>query len=158
MNDQKPMAEIFPACFESVLELLSPDAMQAFCGAFGGQEYRIPENLKPNAPLALHLGYQEAKRLIAALGGARLYVPTLERANKRTRDAEMYAAHAGGESLHKIALRHGMTTRQVRNIVQSQDDQATATGRAGDGIQTTATRPQSSQQRPAVPSLKARAR
>lgn len=69
------------------------------------------------AQLALRL----AEGLRAEIGGSQPYLSKGERYNQQVRDREIYAA-SNGRNIDELAHKHGLTPRQVYNIIATQAD------------------------------------
>lgn len=69
------------------------------------------------AEIAERMGPQVAERLGREFGGQQLYIPTLGAQTRRERDARIKLESNAGVGIDQLARRHGLSRRQVYNIV-----------------------------------------
>ena len=65
------------------------------------------------------LGQQAAEAFIGRYGGEHLTVPRCAGLMRSLRNAEIIAAYDRGESLNELALAHGLSVRQLRQVLNS---------------------------------------
>lgn len=97
------------------------DAIEV-CRRWGGRELYVPVKVGPGDPLALTLGLETARKLVAALGGQRVRLPAERNALLDLRNAAIVRDHAGGLSHEQIGLRYGITRATVSHILRQLRD------------------------------------
>ena len=90
------------------------------CRHFGGRRLYVPMagNMGPQHPIALCVGLDAASELAAELGGDFLDIPKLSLHEARSRHREVLR-DLNRMSRQAAALKHGLSVRQVRNIIRS---------------------------------------
>jgi hypothetical protein len=109
---------LFPRSLLQIAEYCGDSVMLKLLEAFGGVHLHVPENIPAGHRLAIILG-ADADKLAAAFGGETLFIPKADAARRAARDAVIRADRAEGASLSEIAIRHGLTERQIGSICAS---------------------------------------
>lgn len=86
---------------------------------WGGRELYVPATVGIGDPLALSMGYETAKRLVAAYPGQRLQLPAERNALLDLRNAAILADAEAGDSQEKIGLRYGLTRQAIGHILKT---------------------------------------
>jgi Mor family transcriptional regulator len=86
---------------------------------WGGRELYVHAKVESGDPLALTLGLESARRLVAHYGGQRLQLPAERNALLELRNASIIAEHKGGLSHENIGLRYGLTRQAVSHILRT---------------------------------------
>lgn len=116
---------LLPAKLREIADYCGPDTALKLLAAYPGIHCVVP--LPPPPPehkLVGVLGYEGACRFCEAYGGDILQVPKADRALRLLRDARIRSERAAGARLDTLALRYGLTERQIGNILGSADDPA----------------------------------
>jgi Mor family transcriptional regulator len=74
--------------------------------------------------LAYLLSPRELEEYLLKHGGQSLYLPKPAALQREVRDLEMRSEFLGGATYEALARRYGLSTRQVRRIVDSTDQAA----------------------------------
>lgn len=88
----------------------------ALCRA-GGLIY-VPIKLNPRTRLVRMIGLQSTAKLQRRWAGMHLNLPKLAAMDRAKRDAEIHKLNEQGVSRHEIARQHGLTMRQIFNIIR----------------------------------------
>lgn len=91
---------------------------------WGGRELRVPVKVGPGDPLALALGLETARRLVATFGGQVLQLPVERNALLDLRNAAIVRMAADGASQERIGLEFGLTRQAVAHVLRSARDRA----------------------------------
>lgn len=97
------------------------DAIEV-CRRWGGREAYIPVKVAPGDPLALTLGLETARKLVAAFGGRRLQLPAERNALLDLRNAAILRDADAGLSQEQIGLRYGLTRQSISHILRQLRD------------------------------------
>lgn len=112
-------AECLPPLMREIARLVGLDALRKLSARWGGVRLYVPlaENLGAEHPIACEIGLDAGLKLANAYGGEQgIDIARCVEAARRLRNAELLAQDASQRSL---ALRYGLTDRQVRNIVRA---------------------------------------
>lgn len=112
-----------------VIALIGADAAAVLFERLGGLELAIPKvcDSKSSEVAALlidAIGEEAARRIVTACADTRLYIPKANQGRNRGRNQRIRQAYNSGASVNDIALRAGLTSRQVREILGQPDDEA----------------------------------
>lgn len=107
-------SELSPRVAE-LAKLLGRRTALALCRA-GGLIY-VPVRLNPRTRLVQMIGPQGTAKLQERYAGQHLKLPRLAALDRAARDAEIRRLAAEGMTKPEIALRHSMSVRQVRNVL-----------------------------------------
>jgi hypothetical protein len=89
----------------------------------GGCRLCLPQSPE-RSELSQYLTYAQAQGLIDEFGaGMWITLPKPDKLYIAARNAEIRSEHSNGDSLATLALRYGLTTRHITNIIASNDDQ-----------------------------------
>lgn len=89
----------------------------------GGCRLCLPQSPE-RSELRHYLTYSQAQGLIDEFGaGMCITLPKPDKLFIAARNAEIRSEHLEGDSLATLALRYGLTTRHITNIIASNDDQ-----------------------------------
>ena len=94
---------------------------------WGGRELRVPVKVGPGDPLALALGLETARKLVAAFGAQILQLPVERNALLDLRNAAIVRMAAEGTSQEKIGLEFGLTRQAVAHVLRTAKDRAPQT-------------------------------
>lgn len=94
------------------------------CRRWGGRELRIPVKVGQSDPLALTLGLETARKLVAAFGDERLQIPSERKALLDERNAAIWrACVVDGRSHEAVGLEFGMTRPGVSAVLRKMREQ-----------------------------------
>lgn len=98
----------------------------------GGCRLCLPRDAR-RSELSQHLTFAQVDGLIREFGaGMWITLPKPDKLYIQARNAEIRDAHVHGDSLADLALRYGLTSRHISNIVAANDD---AIDDVEDGVQ-----------------------
>lgn len=87
---------------------------------WGGRTLYVPKKVRSSDPLALTLGFESARRLVAAFGGQELQLPSERNALLDLRNAKIVEEYETGlVSCESIGLRYGLTRQAVEKIIRN---------------------------------------
>lgn len=104
-----------PRSMEDLLPVLGEQALAGLSCSYPGVIVKIPKAIQSDHPLAQAIGLEAASRLVKHHGGGRIYIPSAIARAKR--DRAIVDARQSGDGVAEIALRHGLTSRQVERIL-----------------------------------------
>lgn len=88
----------------------------------GGCRLCLPHDPR-RSELAQYLSIGQVQALIDTFGaGNPVTLPKPDKLYLQARNSEIRVSHAQGDSLAELALRYGLTTRHIMNIVAANDD------------------------------------
>lgn len=93
---------------------------KAFALCRAGDVVYVPVTLNSRARLLQMLGAVDAAKLIARWGGQQLQLPNLIAIDKGRRNAEIRLSVANGAKVKEVARQHGLSVRQVRNVLRAE--------------------------------------
>ena len=111
-----------PQSVQDIIALVGLDAALAFVRAFGGRGgLKVPMTRTDGAVgarLVATMGPAAAERFMGCYGGERMSVPKCQQALRDARNAAIIADYDAGTSVVALFERHGLTERQLRNILK----------------------------------------
>lgn len=111
-----------PQSIQEMSGLIGLPAALALVNAYGGLILRVPTGKrvggKVESDLLALLGAESAKALIFNYGGQRISIARCCGALRDARDQKIIAEYGAGTSVRSLSKRHGMTDRNVRNILK----------------------------------------
>lgn len=104
-----------------LVEAVGYDAAIAFVSRFGGTRVwlRIAPAPSEHCPVQRTVGEAAAAALARAIGAGAFDVPRCMTWLLARRNEEIVARYDSGESQNELALRFGITTRQIRSILRA---------------------------------------
>jgi hypothetical protein len=106
-----------PKSVQSIVELCGLDAAMALVDFYGGRQIVIPYGTvkgSTRANLVRLMGIDAAEIFMGHYGGEYLTIAKCSAALRDVRDRKMLEEFEGGMSAARIAVRHGMTERNVK--------------------------------------------
>ncbi len=88
----------------------------------------VPLRPKPSSKLVQTIGMAATLRLCEVYGGRTIHIPQCAATHRVKRDAEIRQLAADGIPHSQIALRFGLTDRQIRNVLAAPHHQGTSRG------------------------------
>lgn len=98
--------------------------------AFGGRRLKVPADLTQDHPLAFTVGLQSAKRLAAHYGGTDVDLPAERNFLIDLRNDAILIDFKAGHSISALAMRYGVSRRQVNSILDAMGHRDMRMGRA----------------------------
>lgn len=96
----------------------------AICRKWGGREIRVPVKVAAGDPLALVLGLETARKLVAVYGDQRLQLPSERNALLDMRNAAIWrAVMVDGRSHESVGLEYGLTRPGVSAVLRKMREQ-----------------------------------
>jgi Mor family transcriptional regulator len=80
--------------------------------------------MTPNHPVVALLGHKHAYTLASQFGGDQIILPRCVAAMRALRDTTIREQRSGGASTKTLALKHGLTERQIYAILAGREEQA----------------------------------
>lgn len=112
-------ADLLPQSMADLVDIIGLPAVLNLMGAFGGTEFWVPEKLVHNHPLVSAIGAEAAQTLCEYMARERIKVPRGAAIRREVRNRAIRRERQEGAKLAELALRYGMTDRQVLNILNS---------------------------------------
>ena len=103
------------AAMEEIIELIGPEAVRQIVQQWGGTNLYISKDVKPRDPVALTIGFENAELLAQYYGGGNIALPVREN-HLSDRNKGLLADLHDGDTLREVALRYGLSIRQIQNI------------------------------------------
>lgn len=100
-----------------IAEVVGVEPALRLVKAWGGVRLYVPQQMPEDHLLVSTLGRAEADALAARYGGETIQIPRCLHALRAVRNGEIRRARAAGASPALLALRHGLTERQVYAIL-----------------------------------------
>lgn len=111
-----------PKSIRDLVELIGLPATLTLVKAYGGIYLKVPVGVRADgatrARLVGMLGEEAAEKLIRTYGGERVAIARCEAALRDERDRRIIAEYDANTSAATLALREGMTERNIRNILK----------------------------------------
>lgn len=104
---------------DTLTKLVGIDAARNLAVIYGGTRFYFCESQLCFMRLTVMMGEERARKLIAELRGETIEIPRFVDALKKDRAEEVRADQDSGMSVREIALKHGMTERGARLILNS---------------------------------------
>lgn len=108
--------QLLPAVLQEFVSLIGIDATMRLVHRFGGTRVRIPLTATADHALAELIGMDQLVKLCDRFKGHRFDLPKAYAALLHIRNAKILAEY-GPKSTRQLALEHGLTERQIWNIV-----------------------------------------
>lgn len=105
-----------PGILQDLVELIGLPAALILVEHYGGVRLYVPVKYDPEHVLVKHIGHQAALKLIEMYGGDCFDIPKAEKAMRAVRDRKIREQYRV-KSQRQLAIEHGLTDRQIRNIV-----------------------------------------
>lgn len=109
-------ARYLPGLLRDLAELVGLSPTLDVVRAYGGTRLYIPKKFMPDHPLVKVAGHEAAAKIVATYGGEHLDLPRGAAAIQAARHEQIRAERASGMTHAKLAVKFGLTERQVRTI------------------------------------------
>ena len=113
------LPNIIPRELERLIDTLGFPKVLEIVRRIGGLTIYFPEKLTQDHFLVTLLGPDLARELCAYYQGDELSIPNMDRFRKTCRNQAIIDAYDNGDSIRKITLKHRLTDRQIRSIINS---------------------------------------
>ena len=106
-----------PGILREIAALIGLPATLILVRSYGGIRLYVPKQFDPSHPIVKLVGHEAAMKLVETYGGDEHFdIPKGEIAVKAARDKQIRAERAGGATHARLAVKHDLTERQIRNI------------------------------------------
>jgi hypothetical protein len=113
----RAQAANYPGVFQEAVQLIGEEAAAKLVVQYGGVRLYIPHTAKPNHTLCQLLGQEIAQQLCGEFAGLTLDIPRGYILQVALRNKLVMADRAAGMSQRELALKHHLTERTIRKIV-----------------------------------------
>ena len=113
-------SELLPQSMADLVDIIGLPSVLKLMDAFGGTEVWIPEKLNHAHDLVAAVGAEAAQTLCEYMSRERVKVPRGAAIRREVRNRAIRRERHEGAKLAELALRYGMTDRQVLNILNSE--------------------------------------
>jgi hypothetical protein len=113
---------LLPPKLREIAEFCGVPVAMKLLAAYPGLHLVVPKRPPPEHRLVEVIGWEAAVRFCDIYGGDIIQIPRAVKAYRALRDARIRAERRQGDPLSAIALRHGLTERQVGTILGQQAD------------------------------------
>lgn len=110
-----------PESLAEVVDVIGLEQALRLVDAFGGVRVYVPERMTPEHILVRVIGHNSAWQLASHFGGEQLSVPRCVSGLRSVRNAQIRRERQAGASPAQLALRYGMTERQVYSILATSE-------------------------------------
>jgi len=112
-------AELLPESMADLVDIIGLPAVLNLMEALGGTEFWVPEKLHHSHALVEAVGTEAAQSLCEYMARERIKVPRGAAIRREVRNRAIRRERREGAKLAELALRYGMTDRQVLNILNA---------------------------------------
>lgn len=111
-----------PHSAAEIVDVVGVEAALRLVEAWGGVRLYVPQQMPEDHLLVSTLGRSEADTLAERYGGETIQIPRCLHALRAVRNSRIRAERHGGASPALLALRYGLTERQVYAIIAAADE------------------------------------
>jgi Mor family transcriptional regulator len=116
-------ARYLPGILQEIAGLIGLQKTLALVRSYGGIRLYVPKRFDPDHPLVKIIGHEATVKLMEAYGSQEHFdLPKGEIAVKAARDKQIRAERANGATHARLAIKHGLTERHIRNILGPEED------------------------------------
>jgi uncharacterized protein (DUF433 family) len=110
--------DLLPGILREFADLIGLPATLRLVESYGGVRLYVPQRLAEDHPLALLIGASAARQLADVYGGEEHFdIPRAVAIARQVRNRRLREERDRGMSHRDLALKYGLTERQVRNIL-----------------------------------------
>lgn len=109
--------EQLPGSLNDVIDAIGIDAALRLVEHLGGTRLYVPERMTPEHPIVALLEHKQAYALAEHFGGDQIILPRCVAAIRAMRDDTIRQQRNGGASTKALAIKHGLTERQIYAIL-----------------------------------------
>lgn len=102
---------------QQLLHLIGDDAFTRLCMVFGGTRLYVSNSIRSRQRLNVIVGESLAEKIIVNFQGEVIAFPMLSSHEIKKRHEAVIEDHKNGMSQRDMAIKHDLTTRQVRLII-----------------------------------------
>ncbi|MBF0214204.1 MAG: hypothetical protein HQM00_11695 [Magnetococcales bacterium] len=116
------LTEELPGVLGEMAQLIGRENVKLVVERFGGMRVYVPKEVKKmrvQNRLAGLLGIEQAGLLSGRFGGQSIAVPMVAQFRRKRRDEEIVRQYDAGQKVWQLARRHGLTERQIYQILGS---------------------------------------
>lgn len=113
---------MLPDSLKEIAEIIGVGPTIKLAKEFGGTETYIPKTMTAKHPIAVCIGLDAAIKLSELAIGDNLDIPRAVAVHRGKRNAEIRKAVEGGLSKKKAARRFELTTRWIRHLMNSAEN------------------------------------
>lgn len=113
-------ARYLPGLLRDIADLVGLSSTLDVVRAYGGTRLYIPKKFMPDHPLVKVAGHEAAAKIVEIYGGEHLDLPRGAVAIQAARHEQIRAERASGMTHAKLAVKFGLTERQVRTICKGE--------------------------------------
>lgn len=110
-----------PQTAAEIVDAVGVDAALRLVEVWGGVRVYVPQRITDDHALVSTLGRGLAETLAARFGGEALNIPRCLHALRAVRNTRIRSERRQGDSPASLALRYGLTERQVYSILAADD-------------------------------------
>ncbi len=115
-------ARYLPGVLQEIAELIGLPATLKLVESYGGVRLYVPKRIDDDHALARLIGLDNARLLSDAYGAEEHFdIPRAVAATRAVRDMQIRTDRKT-MTHRELALKYGLTERQIRNILQEEDD------------------------------------
>lgn len=111
-----------PPMLRLLVEVAGLQAALMLATRYGGTEICVPTRFDPNGSLARIIGVEAAQKIHERFRGERITIPKGDAALRCARNRVIVQEYRGDVTAGQLALKYGLTERQVRTILNTQTD------------------------------------
>jgi Mor family transcriptional regulator len=116
-------ARYLPPILQEIAELIGLQATLVLVKSYGGTRLYVPKRFDSDHPIVKLIGHEQAARFFEKFGGQDQFdFPKGEIAVKAARDKQIRGQRADGATHARLAVTHGLSERQIRNILGPEVD------------------------------------
>ncbi|NWO05549.1 MAG: hypothetical protein HLX50_07555 [Alteromonadaceae bacterium] len=114
--------DLLPESMAELVDIIGLPAVLKLMEARGGTEFWVPERITHQHPLVDDIGTEAAQTMSEYMPLERIKVPRGAAIRREIRNRAIRRERFEGAKLAELALRYGMTDRQVLNILNSEPE------------------------------------
>lgn len=116
-------ARYLPGVLQDIAGMIGLPGTLKLVEKYGGTRLYVPQKLDAEHDLSRLIGLDHATMLAETYGGEDHFdIPRAVAATRAVRDAHIRADRADGITHSQLALRYGLTERQIRNILGNEPE------------------------------------
>lgn len=108
-----------PKSLQEIIEILGENIAMELVKHLGGRHLYVPNAVSDDHDIAKAIGLEQATKFCQHFRGSALSIPKCKTYFNRKRNQEMIELHRKGEKIPSLVATFGLTTRQIRTILNS---------------------------------------
>lgn len=129
MNEDRSNSLALPPTAQAIADVIGREKALALARACRCRTLYVPKALRPGHWIIAVVGEHAARALVAEFPSFRLPLATCANVVKAERNRSICAAYRRGQCIVAIAKKHGLSPRQVRNILHAEGNKEEQEGR-----------------------------